>query len=139
MTLLVTIREQVIDEAITGMAANRAQDRQLVNDTPELDSLGEILAAIGQSTREQGTRRLAVIGLGLVRDLRDLNDAEHGCEHRIAGQAGLLTEDMAATRRRWTIKRLAADLRPLLSDLANPLVRGQAQEQRLARLAEIVA
>lgn len=136
MTALRSIRNSVLEQAITGQAVNREQDRRLVNATPEIDSLAEILAAIGTSTTGR-TRALAAEGLRLVKTIRDLNDSEHACEHAIAGHAERLAQINARTPA-WTIKRLAAELRPVLADLQNPMLGTARREQRFTRLAEII-
>lgn len=136
---LTAITNQALEEQLTGMAVNRNQDRQLANRTPEIDSLAEILLAIHSAESPTVRRQLVVAGLDLIRQIRELNDVEHGCEQRTAGLAQQITPQLAAARRRWTIKRLAAELRPLLADLANHMVHGDTQKDRLARLATIVA
>lgn len=135
---VIALRNAVLEEQITGQAINREQDHHLVNRTPEIDSLGEILLELARNSTGR-RRRLALEGLRLVKQVRRLNDAELGCEQRTAGLAEQLSPQLLAARRRWSIKRLAAELRPLLADLANPLVRGDAQQRRMTRLVTIVA
>lgn len=131
MTVVGELSNAVIEHALTASLANREQDHHLHNTTPEMDSLAEILITIGANS-EGEIRKLAIDGLRLIARVRTLNDTEHGCATEIISTADQLTAG------RWTIKRLADELRPLLGDLKNPMVRGDKRDQRLARLAEIV-
>jgi hypothetical protein len=127
------IRTAVVEQAITGQLVNREQDQRLLNPTPEIDSLAEVLIALHGADDRRVRKALAVTGLGLVKQIRALNNTEHDCHQEVAGTAERLGRDA------WTIKRLATELRPLLGDLANPMIRGRRRDERLERLAEIVS
>lgn len=133
-----TLLAHVIEQAITCQIVNRQQDHHLVNTTEDIDSIAEILIAIDAAEDPRDRRRLAAQGLRLIAHIRELNDSEHAGEQDIAGAAEHLTPEMLTARRRWTVKRLADELRPLLGDLANPMIRGSHERAKLAWLAQIV-
>lgn len=137
MTPLASIKNEVLEQALEGVAINRAQDRMLVNTTPEIDSLAEILIELHDATDPAERRRLAVHGMRLLAQVRELNDTERECERTIAGHAEAIDLD-AARERRLTIKRLAAELRPILADLGNPMLGEAGYARRVEALLAVV-
>lgn len=138
MTPLLDVRNTVIEHALTGQIVNRQQDHHLANTTEDIDSLAEILIALDAADDPMQRRRLVTQGLRLIKHIRSLNDTEHGCEREIAGSVEQFTPEMAAAKQRWTIKRLAAELRPLLADLANPALGQAKRTDRMARLVKVI-
>lgn len=109
--------------AMDGAALNRAQHDLLFNPTPEVDSLAERLAALLRDGVPRDTIRFLFEN---VRELIDLNEAEHGCHTRLAGQLDDLARVLHEAERdthaahALGIKALARALRPALDVLSDP-------------------
>lgn len=107
--------QPVLDKALDARCHNIDQDNLLFNPSPEVDSLGELLAAAPMPPE------MKAAAFNFIRMLAKSNQAEGGCENDIAGAADeliLLARRAPSPGEALTVLGLARALRPLLKAYA---------------------
>lgn len=125
-------RLQVSDHALDAIAANSHQDRLIHNPSEEIDSISEHAGRLLRLTSGEARAHVAEI-VRLAASLRLSNNAERNSVSAIP--------KILDGPPRWGVKSAAEALRPVLGDLAHPMIDGArraAAEQQLADLLEVI-
>lgn len=130
-----TAREGAVEAIMNCTALNARQRRALLNDTPDADSVLELLALAYATVDKRPAQAKSLIRAAyrLARSAVNDGDAEHA-ELRVAVEH---VEQPAVEE--WSKRKVVQRTRPHLEVLVNPILTGQHDEARAAVLAIIAA